>query len=735
MAERTLTRALIGVIMLALLVPVVSARDVYETFVGGRICSNDGENVIWTDDPDHPWSVGTSGLIFGTGNNKYWESAQIGPNEESVFTLDVNIEPGGGIIEFQWAVESEWGFDFFVVYLNGGPELVGTGDQGGQALIELDEGANKIEFVYFKDGLIDEGADAVGIDTVHITHVVGEPGFTIGGRVYADLSDPLNSGLEGVIVSVDGYCGTYASAPSEADGTWLVDGVNGGTYTLTTGLTGCAFQQVVDGVPGSAPPITLEVDIDHLDENLNLEFLGDCEYNIGGKVKDAGGSGVTGVTITVDGDQGTFNAITSGSQGAWTINDVPYGTYTVTPTMGDCCVFAPETVDIQVSAANETANKNIQIVADCEYLVAGQVYSDLGDPTGSGLAGVTVTLDGTPGTFVTQTLTGGVWILDGVPCGSYTLTPSVSGCAFVQVVDGVPGDPAPITIAADLTHELEIQDIEFLATCEYSVGGSAYGNLDDPANSGLTNVTVTVEGDNGTFITQTSGANGAWQVDNVPLGTYDVTLAHDECTFQQVVDGVPGSAPPITITVDYTNEAENLDLQFLAACNTYIVAGVIYTDLGDPPGSGLLGVTVAVDGTGGLFEAQTNMQGQWQIDAVPYGTYDVTPARGGCTFQHVVDGVPGAEPPITIIVDMAHETEIQALEFLAECSEYELGDLNCDGAVNGFDIDAFVLALQGPDFYDPVYPDCDINLADINQDGSVNGFDIDPFIDLLIGGG
>ncbi|MBU0640140.1 MAG: hypothetical protein KKB50_14840 [Planctomycetes bacterium] len=66
-----------------------------------------------------------------------------------------------------------------------------------------------------------------------------------------------------------------------------------------------------------------------------------------------------------------------------------------------------------------------------------------------------------------------------------------------------------------------------------------------------------------------------------------------------------------------------------------------------------------------------------------------------------------------------------------------IGDLNCDGVVNGFDIDAFVLVLgdMPPDFpaYFAVHPDCDPLLADITGDGLVNGFDIDPFI-VLLGG-
>lgn len=62
------------------------------------------------------------------------------------------------------------------------------------------------------------------------------------------------------------------------------------------------------------------------------------------------------------------------------------------------------------------------------------------------------------------------------------------------------------------------------------------------------------------------------------------------------------------------------------------------------------------------------------------------------------------------------------------------GDLNCDGIVNNFDIDPFVLALTNPAAYAVTYPDCNRNLADINHDNAVNNFDIDPFVALLTGG-
>jgi hypothetical protein len=64
---------------------------------------------------------------------------------------------------------------------------------------------------------------------------------------------------------------------------------------------------------------------------------------------------------------------------------------------------------------------------------------------------------------------------------------------------------------------------------------------------------------------------------------------------------------------------------------------------------------------------------------------------------------------------------------------YDAGDLNCDGAIDAFDIDPFVLALTDPAGYALAFPECDYMLADVNGDDQVDAFDIDPFVDLLTG--
>ncbi|MBL8877695.1 MAG: hypothetical protein JNG88_01140 [Phycisphaerales bacterium] len=66
---------------------------------------------------------------------------------------------------------------------------------------------------------------------------------------------------------------------------------------------------------------------------------------------------------------------------------------------------------------------------------------------------------------------------------------------------------------------------------------------------------------------------------------------------------------------------------------------------------------------------------------------------------------------------------------------YCRGDANCDGSVNNFDIDAFVLALTDTAAYALAYPNCVIATSDVNQDGAVNNFDIDPFVACIAAGG
>jgi hypothetical protein len=61
------------------------------------------------------------------------------------------------------------------------------------------------------------------------------------------------------------------------------------------------------------------------------------------------------------------------------------------------------------------------------------------------------------------------------------------------------------------------------------------------------------------------------------------------------------------------------------------------------------------------------------------------------------------------------------------------GDMNCDGLLNGEDVQAFVLALMDPTGYAAAYPTCRYYNADCNCDGLVDTTDAQAFVAALLG--
>ena len=60
------------------------------------------------------------------------------------------------------------------------------------------------------------------------------------------------------------------------------------------------------------------------------------------------------------------------------------------------------------------------------------------------------------------------------------------------------------------------------------------------------------------------------------------------------------------------------------------------------------------------------------------------------------------------------------------------GDMNCDGVIDGRDIQGFTLALTDPGAYEALYLDCTICNADVNGDGVRDMLDVGALVQLLI---
>lgn len=59
-------------------------------------------------------------------------------------------------------------------------------------------------------------------------------------------------------------------------------------------------------------------------------------------------------------------------------------------------------------------------------------------------------------------------------------------------------------------------------------------------------------------------------------------------------------------------------------------------------------------------------------------------------------------------------------------------DMNCDGVLDGRDVEGLVRALLEPHTYTTQYPTCDINNGDTNSDGVVDLLDVPDFVSALL---
>ena len=248
--------------------------------------------------------------------------------------------------------------------------------------------------------------------------------------------------------------------------------------------------------------------------------------------------------------------------------------------------------------------------------------------------------------------------------------------------------------------------------------GDGYMEIAAPEVSGQISVhVVECREDNNYFETWTSewlpDNNGYWvteggDLDRDGLGDFVLLSAYDEM----------GSPPAWRVSMFETvgdDDYEVVWTHFITS--TWIHGGVIS---GDANGDGHSDLLVQVPDCTILFTgvADNTLEPIWVHDG---------PVREQ-----------GRKRLITTDLDLDGKREIVWYTgsnlVVFEHVSWSTGDLNCDGAVNAFDIDPFVLALTDPSGYAAAYPDCDIMLADCNGDGIVDAFDIDPFVELLTGG-
>jgi outer membrane protein assembly factor BamB len=318
-------------------------------------------------------------------------------------------------------------------------------------------------------------------------------------------------------------------------------------------------------------------------------------FAVSGRVTISG-NGLAGVAMTLT--PGGLSATTQ-ADGSYVISGVPYGDYTLTPSLSGYS-FTPPTLSVSVTSADVTG-QNFTATAGTRT-VSGTVLEG-----GSGLAGVTMTL--TPGGLAATTQADGTYVIFGVGDGSYTLTPTKSWYTFTPPNRSVTVSGANVT------------GMDFTAS---PVGHNVSGTVTE-GGVGLAGVLMDLSGSGGG--TAVTGAGGTYVIQHVLDNGYTLTPTKAGYQFTPQNKYVCVSGADVT-GQDFT------------AAKTRSISGTVTSS-----GVGLAGVTVSL-APGGLT-AQTAADGTYAIPNVQNGDYTLTPYKITYVFTPISRAVTMAGADVT----------------------------------------------------------------------------------------
>jgi hypothetical protein len=449
------------------------------------------------------------------------------------------------------------------------------------------------------------------------------------------------------------------------------------------------------------------------------------------------GAPLEGVTIDVY-MQDEFDTVTD-SQGNYTISGLREGLqYTLTPSHPDYSTFDPTSWSSGSYLDHDVSNVNFTAIE--QY---GRIHGRVAIAgTNIGLSGVLIAASGSKGTFTAFTTSPiGAYSLD-VPEGTYTITPSKLDFDFT------PENLPEVEVSGWIYGQ------DFTAQPVQQQYCSISGRVKDTSFNGVAGVTITLEGGNQNLQVFTD-PNGFYRFDGLPQGnTYIITPTANGTAIGYTFD------PPEIRLPNLMNDISNADFTAIPEVQNFNIHGMVFNS---ETWEGISNVTVTARGG---YQATSDMNGNYVIENVPTGFYDISAQHPDYTFEplfiyaevtngdawveyflgtpsgddndppppdrftvsgRVTHGITGAIPLSGAIVEVMHgdgqnsvfaEGTTDALgnyliqhEYLVEGSYIQLR-VSCSG--------------YSPSESEVIWITCDVtrdfNLAPVNDNCSINGF-------------
>ena len=507
---------------------------------------------------------------------------------------------------------------------------------------------------------VDSG-DAVTVGTDDVTnHIAVEASLNIG-TVSGTVKDGGGNGLPGVTVTLsgnstaDGKMRTF-SAVADENGNYSVRALEG-TYEAAVEKPGYTVSVTGSGsVTVTSGPKTNNITVSAA---LNKGTVRGLLKDNGARITDDVTMTLTGTSVA-DGQQHTFNAaftpvfgedgIKKSHEYNYTVEDVPEGTYHITVAeIGlDIVVMVPYDGTISVTDSDVT----VDIEANSSY-AKGTVSGTVTDTNGVPLEGETVKLTGMSFGFY-RTFRGTIGAngeysvmvpRDQENKGGYTITVEKPGYT-VTVNSGSPVSVIDGAGAKDVTADITVTAVQNKGTVSGSVTGAG-AKLMNGAEVTLTG-TSAVDGQRHTFTGTV--ADGGYKVEDVPEGTYEVTLNRSGFTSAVAVGG--------TVVVTNGNVTNNIEIS--ASIDIWTVSGSV-TDT-DASQDSMEGATVTLSGTSAADGKQRTFSGTVGAG----GSYSVKVLEGSYTAAVTKPGyavgISSGGGPFDVSANETRNIEVQAAQ-------------------------------------------------------------------------
>lgn len=288
--------------------------------------------------------------------------------------------------------------------------------------------------------------------------------FFVSGRVV----DEDEVGLGGVTVALSGS--QNLSIQTNSEGEYYFSGLpSSGQYSVTPTLLHHSI------TPGNFT-VTTPTSDQSCDFAVSLNH-----HDISGRVLDAAGNSLGGVTVTLSGSESS--TVTTNDEGEYSFANLPAdGNYTILPTKTSYS-FAPSSMIFQTLSSDQLLHFTGSFVT---YTLSGIVV----DVNNGGMGGVQLRLSGSQ-TATTTSDGSGTFSFANIPSeGNYTIEPFLKGFAFT---------PASETYNS-------LSENKFVAFSGASSFHTISGRITNANNNGVPGVLVTLSGaQSGSFLTDQTG--------------------------------------------------------------------------------------------------------------------------------------------------------------------------------------------------------------------------------------